>query len=186
LTPEKGISTLLEAWRHIGRDLPLQIAGGGSMASEVEQASSENSSVTWLKWLPRTEILQRMKDATVLILPSTWYEGFPMILAEAFAAGLPVIASNLGSMSSIVDHQRTGLHFDAGNANALIEAVRWFRAHPLETELMRGQARLEYETKYTADVNYAQLMGIYESVLSPHSKEHPVPALVSATQRVTA
>jgi glycosyltransferase involved in cell wall biosynthesis len=186
LTPEKGISTLLEAWRHIGRDLPLQIAGDGSMASEVEQASSENSSVSWLKWLPRTEILQRMKDATVLILPSTWYEGFPMILAEAFAAGLPVIASNLGSMSSIVDHQRTGLHFDAGNANALIEAVRWFRAHPLETELMRGQARLEYETKYTADVNYAQLMGIYESVLSPHSKEHPVPALVSATQRVTA
>jgi glycosyltransferase involved in cell wall biosynthesis len=186
LAPEKGISTLLEAWRHIGQDLPLQIAGDGSMAPEVERASSESGGVTWLKWLPRTEILQRMKDATVLILPSTWYEGFPMIMAEAFAVGLPVIASNLGSMSSIVDHQRTGLHFEAGDANALVEAVRWFRAHPAEAELMRGEARLEYETKYTADVNYAQLMEIYHSVLSPHSKEHPVPTLVSATQRVTA
>jgi glycosyltransferase involved in cell wall biosynthesis len=186
LAPEKGISTLLEAWRDIGKDLPLQIAGGGPMASEVEQASNDNSSVTWLKWLPRTEILQRMKDATVLILPSTWYEGFPMILAEAFSVGLPVIASNLGSMSSIVDHQRTGLHFEAGNANALVEAVRWFQAHPAEIDVMRGNARREYETKYTADVNYAQLMEIYESVLSPHSKEHPVATMAPAAQRVIA
>jgi glycosyltransferase involved in cell wall biosynthesis len=127
-----------------------------------------------------------MKDASVLILPSTWYEGFPMILAEAFAVGLPVIASNLGSMSSIVDHKRTGLHFEAGNANALIEAVRWFRAHPEQADLMRAEARLEYETKYTAGVNYAQLMEIYESVLSLQSKEQPVPELVSTTHRVIA
>ena len=100
LTPEKGISTLLEAWRQIGHELPLQIAGDGPLAVEVEKASREMEGVTWLKWLPRAEILQRMKDASVLILPSTWYEGFPMILAEAFAVGLPVIASNLGSMSS--------------------------------------------------------------------------------------
>ena len=105
--------------------------------------------VTWLKWLPRAEILQRMKDASVLILPSTWYEGFPMILAEAFAVGLPVIASNLGSMSSVVDHLRTGLHFEPGNASDLVEAVRWLRAHPAEAALMRAQARMEYETKYT-------------------------------------
>ena len=108
-------------------------------------------SVTWLKWLPRAEILQRMKDASVLILPSTWYEGFPMIIAEAFAVGLPVIASNLGSMSSIVDHHRTGLHFEAGQASGLVEAVRWWLAHPAEAALMRAQARLEYETKYTAE-----------------------------------
>ena len=107
--------------------------------------------VSWLKWLPRAEILQRMKDASVLILPSTWYEGFPMILAEAFAVGLPVIASNLGSMSSIVDHLRTGLHFEPGNASDLVEKVRWFRAHPAEVDLMRAQARKEYETKYTAE-----------------------------------
>ena len=89
-------------------------------------------SVTWLKWLPRGEILQRMKAASVLILPSTWYEGFPMIIAEAFAVGLPVIASNLGSLPSIVDHHRTGLHFEAGQPTGLVEAVRWWVAHPAE------------------------------------------------------
>jgi glycosyltransferase involved in cell wall biosynthesis len=167
LTPEKGISTLLEAWRELGHELPLQVAGDGPMAPEVEQASRETENVTWLKWLPRAEILQRMKHASVLVLPSKWYEGFPMILAEAFAVGLPVIASNLGSMSSIVDHGRTGLHFEAGNASDLVDKVRWLRAHPAEAMHMRTQARLEYEAKYTGDRNYAQLMRIYESVLSP-------------------
>jgi glycosyltransferase involved in cell wall biosynthesis len=167
LTPEKGISTLLAAWRQIGSGFPLQIAGDGPLASEVEKASREMENVTWLKWLPREEILQRMKNASALILPSTWYEGFPMIISEAFAVGLPVITSNLGSMSSIVDHQRTGLHFEPGNAAALVEAVRWWSTHPAEAAFMRTEARLEYETKYTAEKNYAQMMNIYDSVLVP-------------------
>ena len=177
LTPEKGIGTLLEAWRSIGNELPLQIAGDGPLAPEVEKASREMDGVVWLKWLPRAEILQRMKDASVLILPSTWYEGFPMILAEAFAVGLPVIASNLGSMSSIVEHQRTGLHFEPGHASGLVEAVRWWGAHRYETSLMRAWARLEYEAKYTAEENYAQMMHIYESVLKRSVRnEHAIMA----------
>lgn len=181
LTPEKGISTLLEAWRQIGNELPLQIAGDGPMAAEVEKAVGEMEGVTLLKWLPHQEILQRMKDAAVLILPSTWYEGFPMILAEAFAVGLPVIASNLGSMSSIVDHQRTGLHFEAGNAARLADAVRWYRAHPVEAGFMRGQARREYQAKYTADANYAQMIRIYDAVLSPRLKDASAVALTHAS-----
>ncbi len=163
LTPEKGISTLLEAWRELGGELPLQIAGDGPMAPEVERAAGESGHVRWLKWLPRAEILQRMKDASLLVLPSTWYEGFPMILAEAFAVGLPVIASDLGSMSSIVDHRRTGLLFEAGNSSELVAHVRWLRAHPAEAALMRTRARQEYQSKYTGETNYAQLIDIYES-----------------------
>ena len=181
LTPEKGIGTLLAAWRQMGNELPLQIAGDGPLASEVEQASQELESVTWLKWLPRTEILERMKDASVLILPSTWYEGFPLILAEAYAVGLPVIASNLGSMSTIVEHQRTGLHFAPGDAGDLVEQVRWLRCHPAAFASMRAQARLEYERKYTADGNYRMLIDIYESVLASPRSQVDQPALAPAS-----
>ncbi len=165
LTPEKGINTLLEAWREIGTKLPLQIAGDGPMASEVERASREIEGVTWLKWLPREKVLETMKNASVLIVASAWLEPFGLILAEAFAVGLPVIASNLGSMSTMVEHERTGLHFSAGNAKSLVEAVGWWSAHPTEAALMRGRVRLEYETKYTAERNYSQMMNIYELVL---------------------
>ena len=171
LTPEKGISNLLEAWRTLGTELPLQIAGDGPLAPEVEKASVEMEGVSWLKWLPRAEILQRMKDASVLILPSTWYEGFPMIIAEAFAVGLPVIASDLGSMASIVDHQRTGLHFQPGNAGDLVDKVRWFRARPAQAAQMRTRARNEYETKYTAQKNYTQLIGIYQALLPSRERD---------------
>jgi glycosyltransferase involved in cell wall biosynthesis len=183
LTPEKGISTLLDAWRQVGTGLPLQIAGDGPMAGEVDKAAAEMDSVTWLKWLPRAEILDRMKNASMLILPSTWYEGFPMIIAEAFAVGLPVIASNLGSMASVVRHQRTGLHFQPGDAKDLAEKVRWFLAHPEFASRMRTEARREYETRYTAETNYGQMMEIYQR-LTP-SKDFsgatvPTPAGVSA------
>jgi glycosyltransferase involved in cell wall biosynthesis len=164
LTAEKGIRTLIEAWQTLGSELPLQIAGDGPLAPLVEQSVETSAGISWLKWLPREAILERMKHASVLILPSTWYEGFPMILAEAFAVGLPVIASNLGSMSAIVEPGRTGLHFEAGNASELIDKVRWFQAHPNEAERMRANARREYESKYTAEVNYAQLLKIYQSV----------------------
>ncbi len=166
LTPEKGINTLLEAWREIGTKLPLQIAGDGPMASEVERASREIEGVTWLKWLPRENVLETMKNASVLIVASTWLEPFGLILAEAFAVGLPVIASNVGSLSTMVEHERTGLHFSAGNAKSLVEAVGWWSAHPTEAALMRGRVRLEYETKYTAERNYSQMMNIYETVLN--------------------
>ena len=165
LTPEKGISTLLEAWRELGRELPLQIAGDGPMAPEVGKPAGKRH-VSWLKWLPRAEILQKMKDASLLVLPSTWYEGFPMILAEAFAVGLPVIASDLGSMSSIVDHRRT-----ACTLSPAARATWWRRCvisrPPRRSAFMRAQARREYEGKYTGERNYARLIDIYESVLPP-------------------
>ena len=186
LTPEKGIGTLLEAWRQIGMDLPLEIAGDGPMAADVEKASAEMQSVTWLKWLPREEILQRMKDASVLILPSTWYEGFPMIIAEAFAVGLPVIASNLGSMASIVDHQRTGLHFQPADANDLVDKVRWFLANPVDALRMRAQVRQEYETRYTAETNYAQMMEIYQRLLSSRPPQSMISLPVETPAGVSA
>jgi glycosyltransferase involved in cell wall biosynthesis len=181
LTPEKGISTLLDAWRQIGSALPLQIAGDGPVAPEVEKAAAESDSITWLKWVPRAEILERMKKASVLILPSTWYEGFPMIIAEAFAVGLPVIASNLGSMATIVDHQRTGLHFLPGDAGDLAEKVRWFLDHPDLTARMRADARREYEARYTAETNYRLMMEIYQKLVPARDLPGAIPVVAHSS-----
>jgi glycosyltransferase involved in cell wall biosynthesis len=87
------------------------------------------------------------------------------VVAEAFAYGLPVIASRLGSMAEIVEDGVTGLLFEAGNAADLAAKVRWAVGHPDEMHRMGRNARRVYEEKYTPEVNYRQLMEIYQKAV---------------------
>lgn len=159
LSEEKGIRTLAEAWSGIA-GVPLMIAGDGPLSGTEWPAN-----VTPLGWQPQGRIGQLMKDALVLIFPSTWYECSPMTILEAFACGLPVIASNLGSLPEFVEHRRTGLLFRPGDAQDLARQVRWAFDHPQEMAAMRVAARREYEEKYSADRNYKLLIGIYEMAI---------------------
>jgi len=104
-----------------------------------------------------------MGNAFALVFPSVWFEAFPLVLAEALAKGLPVIASNLGSMAEIITHRRTGLLFAPGSPLDLANALRWAFDHQPEMREMREPARIEFESKYTAEKNYRLLMNIYQA-----------------------
>lgn len=166
LSPEKGLDKLFQAWEKIGERMPLKIVGDGQLADTVAEASRKLKGVEWLGRQPKEQVLALMKQATVLVFPSLWYEGLPMVIAEAYAVGLPVITSDLGSTSLLVKHGRTGLHFRPGDADDLVAQVEWVLTHPVEQAQMRREARAEFEAKYTADRNYQMLMNIYERVLS--------------------
>lgn len=165
LAPEKGLNTLLDAWRELGAGLPLKVVGDGPLAAEVKRASQHGAAVEWLGRRPSEEVLDLMREAYLLVFPSTWYEGFPVTLAEAFACGLPVLASDLGSMRSVVEDGLTGRRFPAGNATALAETVRWAVANPGRVEEMGLAARREYEQKYSPETNYRQLQEIYRRAI---------------------
>jgi len=162
LSPEKGIDTILKAWDGLPDDLPLRIAGGGPLAPLVKDAAARNPKVKWLGELPRADIQAEMKGAKFLICASTWYESFPLIIVEALAAGLPVIASDIGVLPELIRHERTGLLFRTSDAADLTGKVQWALRHPNELAGMRIDARREYEANYTADTNYRALMAIYE------------------------
>lgn len=166
LSPEKGLETLLTAWERIGRRMPLKIVGDGPLADMVASATQKLKGVEWLGRQPKEQVLALMKEAQVLVFPSIWYEGFPMVIVEAYAVGLPVIASDLGSTSSLIDHGRTGLHFRPSDPEDLAAKVEWTLTHPAELAQMRRKARSEFDSKYTAERNYQMLMDIYERVLS--------------------
>ena len=159
LSPEKGVATLLAAWRRL--QAPLVIAGDGPMRRDVERAASEV--LDFRAYLSKQAVQQAMRAAAFLIMPSEWYEGFPVVIAEAYANGLPVIASRRGAMAELVEDRITGLHFTAGDANDLAEKVQWATAHPEEIRAMGHRARQVYETNYTPEVNYRQLIAIYEA-----------------------
>jgi glycosyltransferase involved in cell wall biosynthesis len=166
ISPEKGVGTLLEAWKRLGARIPLRIVGDGPLAEEVMDATKALGRAEWLGRQPQERVLALMRKASVLVFPSTCYENFPVTILEAYAVGLPVIASDLGGMSSLVDHGRTGLHFRPGDPNDLVKKVEWTSANPTELAEMGRKARSEFEAKYTAERNYEALKEIYETAAS--------------------
>ena len=161
LSGEKGIATLLAAWH--GVNYPLRIAGDGPLLQICATAQSGN--ISCLGRLTRERVDEEMRRAAFLVLPSVCYEMFPMTLVEAFAHGLPVLASNLGGLASLVDDHATGLLFKPGDPADLRAKAEWAAEHPADMAAMGGNARAKYEARYTAEQNYANLIAIYEQAI---------------------
>src|SRR5690606_6570289 len=132
--------------------------------AEAEVKAVAGSS--YLGYLPLNDIMNRMASAAFLVLPSVCYEGFPRTLVEAFASGMPVIASRMGSMAELVVDGRTGLLFNPGDAADLASKISWAHAHPQEMMQMGQAAREEYEARYTPERNCAELIDIYRSAMA--------------------
>ena len=163
LSREKGVDVLLDAW-HQFPDLPLTIVGDGPERERLEAAAPPN--VTFTGALTRAEVEARMLSSGVLVVPSIWYEGFPMVIAEAFARGLPVAASRIGSLSELISPGQTGGLFEPGSANSLAEQVRALvdLSQP-EQQVMQVAIRRIHAEKYSAQVNRQALMQTYEEAL---------------------
>jgi glycosyltransferase involved in cell wall biosynthesis len=168
VSEEKGALTLLKAWAQLPTTLPLRVIGGGpAMADLQAEARAQGlSNVTFMGRLPRKQVMEGMKEARFLIFPSQLYENLPLTIIEAFACGVPVIASRLGAMQEVVEEDRTGLLFQAGDSNDLARAVALAWKRPDYMLELGKQARAEYEAKYTAAANYTHLMKIYEQVIA--------------------
>ena len=166
LSEEKGVRTLLEAWRRGVRTVPLKIVGDGPMASEVQSAVRRIDGVEWLGRQPKEEVYRILGDAGLLILPSECYEGMPMTLLEAFARGTPVLASDHGSMRELVEPGETGARFRAGDPDDLALQADRLVADPAGLSAMRVRARQEFEARYTAAHNYHRLTAIYAQALT--------------------
>ena len=170
LSVEKGLDTLLTAWKQLDINVPLKIIGDGPMSTLVEDATTHQPNIEWLGRQPITEVYRFMGNAQFLIFPSKWYETFGRVIIEAFATGTPVIASKIGASSEIVQAGHTGLHFTPGDPTDLARQVTWLLEHPEQQTLMRQNARAEFETKYTTAANYARLISIYSELIP---KGHP-------------
>jgi glycosyltransferase involved in cell wall biosynthesis len=164
LSEEKGIRTLLDAWRLLQAPIRLRIAGDGPMADVVRQAAEADSRIEWLGRLTAQQVSEEMRRAHVLVMPSVWYEGLPLTLIEAFATGLPVLASKLGSLAELVHHGETGYHFAPGDPTDLANSLLRCQNDSERLREMGRNARRVFEERYTAESNYQQLMKIYEGV----------------------
>jgi glycosyltransferase involved in cell wall biosynthesis len=168
LSTEKGIATLASAVT-LYPDAAVNVVGSGPQQVELENLPA----VRLHGWQEPQTIYALMAKAAYLVMPSIWYENFPRTLVEAFACGLPVIASRLGAMAELVRDGETGLLFDPGNADDLAVKMRWADSHPEAMRRMGEAARAEYEARYTSETNFSLLMAIYQDAIQDYRKTSP-------------
>jgi len=161
LSNEKGVQTLLDAWTHRPELPPLTIVGDGPLAPMVADAAARSVRLTWLGSQPADAVQQLMRDAQCLVFPSITFETFGQVIAEAFATGTPVIASDGGAARDLVAHGHTGLLFRSGDPVSLGARVAELAADAKARVAMGAAARARYEQTFTAAVNYRELVDIY-------------------------
>jgi glycosyltransferase involved in cell wall biosynthesis len=166
LAPEKGVRTLVEAWREI--DIPLDMIGGGQLEQELRQSAPANVTIHGAR--PRPEIFAAMRKATFQVMTSEWYETCPMVIVEGMAHGLPIIASRLGGMQEIVSDKETGLLFEAGNPRDLAAKVRWALGHSDDMKAMSPRAIKVSQERFGAEQNYRELRKIYDTVIEENRR----------------
>lgn len=162
LSQEKGVRTLVEAWTKL--DVPLTILGDGPERAALEKIAP--SHVSFSGFADRETVAAAMTTTQALIVPSVWYENFPMTLVEAMSAGTPVIASRLGSLPGIVKDGVTGLHFSAGDASDLAKVASAAFARPDELARLGESARTYWQAHMSPESNLRQLETIYEAAIA--------------------
>lgn len=168
LSKEKGVDALVHAWRIWGANAPeLRIVGDGEMREELKQLAlqSPEVSIRFLGQLSSSAAQAEIAQSRLLVLPSQCYEGFPMVIREAFAFGTASAVSNIGPLPSIVSHGENGLVFNPGDASSLLDTIKKVWEVPGELERLSEKARATFEALYTEKVNYKLLLNIYEAAI---------------------
>lgn len=156
----KGIDILFEAWKKMGNHAPkLIVCGTGPMEHWCQNFVEMNNINIELKgFVNNKEIRNLLAYSKALVLPTQWYEGFPMSIIEAYSVGTPVVCSNIGNAGDIVKENVTGCKFEPDSTDELIRAVR--RCNGLCKSTLS-----EYQKMYTADKNYEELIHIYSEII---------------------
>jgi glycosyltransferase involved in cell wall biosynthesis len=163
LSPEKGVHLLLDAWRQLD-GYPLSIVGTGPEEARLRARAAAVPGVRFVGALPHERVLEAMADAAFVVVPSTWYENFPLSVIEAKACGRALVASHPSALSDLVQPGGTGELFEMGDAQSLAAACRRLAEDPAATREMGERARAEYEERYTPARCAGRLEEIFRAV----------------------
>jgi len=139
---QKGVHLLIEAFNPLSEGAELMIYGDLSVFPGYVQGLRElarNPAIHFRGYIPHQQVWQVLSEIDLLVVPSLWYENSPMVIREAFAAGVPVIASRIGALAEKVRDGVDGLHFAAGDAGDLRSKMTSLISNPDRLERLRGK-----------------------------------------------
>ena len=159
-----GVRHLVKVWHVWGDTAPrLEFIGDGPERVFIEKSAARCDRIKLLGHLSFAETQERLSKAKLLVLPSVCFEGFPMVIREAFALGVPVATSRLGPLPAIVTEGKVGRLFPPGNETGMFRIIREMWCNRGNLAAMGKAAHEEFEQKYTAENNYMQLLNIYRT-----------------------
>jgi len=163
LSEEKGIRILLEASQKT--DFLLEIVGTGDLEDLVKTFAQQNPNIIYHGFQSKDFIVEKMKQAKALLFPSVWYEGMPLVILEAFSAGLPILISDIDNLNELVSDGYNGWHFEASNPESLAMKIQQIQSTSNYADFCRN-ARQTYLNYYTPEKVYKQLITIYEHLIA--------------------
>ena len=174
LAGEKGVRGLLEAWR-LARmeDFELLVVGDGPEREALE--AMRVPGVRFTGSVERGAVLETLRSVRCLVFPSLWFEGEPMIVIEALAAGTPVLASDVGGISELLGYGSAGWLTKAGDVDAWRRSLQALR-NDVDIDTKSRAARDMYLKRHTPLEGLQSLVGSYESLnLAARSRYHGCP-----------
>jgi glycosyltransferase involved in cell wall biosynthesis len=177
LDAAKGAPLLMKGWDAYralaGEDaLRLVIAGGGPLQDEVAAWAADRPSVELAGHLTKPECFKLIARSRAVILPSEWEETFGLVVVEAMAVGVPLLAAGHGSFPDLVSDGVDGALFEPGQPDALAKLLVDVDTSPDRYEEYGRRARTTYEHKHDPRRNIEQLLDIYRFAIGPPVSAH--------------
>ncbi|MGE4218224.1 MAG: glycosyltransferase family 4 protein [Alphaproteobacteria bacterium] len=161
LSPEKGLDTVLAAWRHI--DWPLTVIGDGPDAARLKAAAP--AQVRFLGRRSPDQVAQAMAGAELLVFPSLCRENLPTVILEAMAHGVPVLASGGGAAEDMILPDVSGALAPPGDVAVWRDAIATLRSDPVRRAGLAREGRAAYEAHYTPSRVVARRLALYRALL---------------------
>jgi len=165
LSEEKGLWTLLKAFKNL-INIKLRILGEGPLQKELKEFARlhQMKHVTFEGYIDGPSKREMVKKALFLVFPSECYESFGYSIIEAYACGVPVVASDIGGARELVEENRTGCLFEPGNPQSLQNQIQSLLISQDRLLLMKQEALNRAKTLYTGETGYHYLMDIFNSL----------------------
>jgi glycosyltransferase involved in cell wall biosynthesis len=168
IQPHKGIDLLVSAaikLLDMGCPITLDLWGSESQAPEytanLKARSMPYPSIHWNGQYNGSKVWDVLAAGDILVIPSRWYENSPNVILEAYTAGLPVIATNLGGMAELIDHDTSGLLFELNDIDDLVKQLQRLLNEPdLLSRLREGIPPVK-----TIDDEMQEIMSHYQRIM---------------------